>query len=297
MRLVTTTKYSAPILGMDKTIEAIAKAGFDGIDFYAIDMLKDDSPYNADGYMDIARAMKDKADECGIRFLQAHAPCPSSSATDESFNATIREKIARSMEISAFLGAEIIVVHPIKHLKYYMNAEALYEMNMEFYRSLIPYCERYGIRVAAENMYEPDQKRGVCRDSTCASPDEFCKYIDDLGSEWITGCLDLGHAGLCGREAHDILRYMGADRINALHVHDNDYIKDLHTLPYTANMNWDEICRALADIGYRGNFTFEADGFLTRYSPEFIPTALKFMHDTGRLLISRIEAYKGEKAK
>ena len=296
MLLVTTTKHSAPILGMEKTIENIARAGFDGIDFYAKDMLNDDSPYNSDGYMDIARAMREKAESCGIRFTQAHAPYLSGSVAIGSFNAAFKDKIIRSLQFSAALGAEIIVVHPIKQLKYYMNAQALYEMNMEFYRSLIPYCEKYGIKVATENMYETDQQRHMIRDSVCASPEEFRKYVDDLGSEWITGCVDLGHVGLCGRDASDMLRYMGSDRVGALHIHDNDNFKDLHGLPCTINMNWDEICKALADIGYRGNFTFEADGFLTRYSPEFLPTALKFMHDTGRYLINRIEAFKNGKA-
>ena len=295
MKLTTTTNYPAALLGMDKAIELIAEAGFDGLDFSAFPMTRDDSPYNSDRYMDIARQMKEKADSCGIRFLQAHAPFPSSSASDEAYNATIRDKIIRSMEISAFLGSEIIVVHPIMHMRYHMNAAALYETNMQFYRSLIPYCEEYGIKVAVENMYEKDQSRDGGRDSVCASPDEFCKYIDDLGSEWITGCLDLGHSELCGKPASDMLRFMGADRIKSLHIHDNNRLRDQHTLPCTKDMDWEEICKTLADVGYTGDFTYEADAFLWPYAPEFIPTALKFMHDTGRYLISKIEGYKNHK--
>ena len=85
---------------------------------------------------------------------------------------------------------------------------------------------------------------------------------------------------------------MGADRVQALHVHDNDYTVDKHTLPCLYNLDWDEICKALAETGYRGNFTYEADNFLVKYDDCFIPTALKFMHDTGRYLIDKINSYK-----
>ena len=57
------------------------------------------------------------------------------------------------------------------------------------------------------------------------------------------------------------------------------------------SMNWDEICKALAEIGYKGHFTFESDNFLKRYDDEFIPTALRFMYDTAKYLVAKIEKY------
>lgn len=292
MLLVQTTDVVEKRFGIDKAIEMIAAAGFDALDYSAFNMKNDaNDPLNKSDYIDYAKSLRAKAESCGIRFVQAHAPFASSS-TDESYNVEIKEKIIRCMEACAVMGVEIIVVHPKQHLPYMTNVEKLFDENMDFYGDLVVYAEKFGIKVACENMFQYDEKRRIMRDSTCASPQEFCKYIDTVNSPYLTGCLDIGHCGLCGREPQDLIRYMGADRIGCLHIHDNDYMTDNHTLPCTRNLNWNEICKSLAEIGYKGNFTYEADNFLNNYDDCFIPTALKFMNDTGRYLIDKINSYR-----
>lgn len=291
MKIVQQTEVLEEIFGIEKALDMIADAGFDGYDYSAFHMKHDSSPMNGENYMDLAKIIKAKADERGLKCYQSHAPFPSSLNENPVYNEDIKNKIIRSMEIAAFLGAEYIVVHPMQHLPYFLNKEQLYEDNMAFYRSLIPYAEKFGIKIATENMFQRDNDRNVCLDSVCADGREFNKYIDDLNSEYITGCLDLGHCGLCGRKAQDMLYIMGAERVSCLHIHDNDYIRDRHTLPCTMSMDWEEICKALAEIGYKGHFTYESDCFLKRYDDEFIPTALKFMSDTARYLVRKIEKY------
>ena len=61
-------------------------------------------------------------------------------------------------------------------------------------------------------------------------------------------------------------------------------------------MNWDAIMKALADIRYDGEFTYEADSFLRYFSKDFKPTAVKFMVDMGRYLIGRYEHFLAENA-
>jgi sugar phosphate isomerase/epimerase len=56
--------------------------------------------------------------------------------------------------------------------------------------------------------------------------------------------------------------------LHALHVHDNDYIDDRHTLPGLGRMDWEEIMKALAEIDYDGDFTYEADNFLVNIPRE-----------------------------
>lgn len=81
-----------------------------------------------------------------------------------------------------------------------------------------------------------------------------------------------------------MIRALGADRIGALHVHDNNHKGDLHTLPYQSRMDWDAIVSALAEIGYRGDMTLEADSFLTQMPPALYPAAAEFMCRTARFL-------------
>ena len=44
-----------------------------------------------------------------------------------------------------------------------------------------------------------------------------------------------------------------------------DYVDDLHTLPGVEKINWENVCRALGEIDYKGEFTLEADNFLKNF--------------------------------
>ena len=88
--------------------------------------------------------------------------------------------------IASILGAKCIVVHPKQHLPYRRNAETLKKINFDFYKSLIPYCEQFGIKVAVENMWQMNPVgRKTIVNSTCARVEEFCEYVDMLDSDFI----------------------------------------------------------------------------------------------------------------
>jgi len=161
-------------------------------------------------------------------------------------------------------------------------------MNMDFYRSLAPYAKKFGIKVCVENMWQ--RKDGRICDSTCAPASEFAAYLDTLADDCFTGCLDLGHCGLVGRDAAQMIRDLGASHIGALHVHDNDHYGDLHTIPFNGKMNWPEITEALGNIGYAGDFTYEADAYLNPLPNDFVPNALSYMSQLARTLTARIDA-------
>ncbi|MBR4766399.1 MAG: hypothetical protein IK085_06530, partial [Clostridia bacterium] len=96
---------------------------------------------------------------------------------------------------------------------------------------------------------------------------------------------------LVGSNAAAMIREMGAYRVTCLHIHDNNGISDDHTLPYTRSIKWDETLKALGEIGYKGDFTYEADNFLKKFPDELIVPCLKFMVNVGRYMISEIERY------
>ena len=81
------------------------------------------------------------------------------------------------------------------------------------------------------------------------------------------------------------IRKLGAKRLKALHVHDVDGIFDTYTLPYQGIVNWDKVTVALKEIGYEGDFTFEAGVFLSNVSAPLRLSGARFMVDTGRYLI------------
>ena len=290
-------KLSSGIYGLigrysDKeAIKILSDAGFDGFDLTISYGSEAEKSLSTDNYMNYAEEIRQYACELGIECVQAHAPQPSRESGE------YYRKIVRAIELAAHVGAKVIVVHPIKDEGdgFQWQKEALFQRNMGFYKSLIPYAQKYNIKIAIENIYSFDKQRNVIVSSVCSHGDEFKKYIDTLGSEYIVACVDTGHAALVSDSASNLLRILGK-RVQALHIQDVDRVGDNHTLPYTRILDWDDICKTSAEIGYEGTFNFEAGNFYSRYmDDDFIPVAAKFAEQVGRSLIRKTKIARERK--
>ncbi len=274
--------------GINRAIELLADAGFDAYDITFWKMNEPEHFMNREGWREEILRLKAVADRVGIVCNQSHAPFPS-SVGDAEKDEEIFWQIVRSIEGAAILGAKVIVVHPKQHLLHAEHAEELKQMNLEFYNRLMPYCERFGIKIATENMWQrnPHTKHPI--DSTCSRAPEFCEYIDMVNSPYLVGCLDIGHVYLTGATLPEFIRTMGKERLQALHVHDNDFTHDSHTLPYLLNVNFSEMTAALREIGYEGDLTFEANSFFKRLPDALLPAAARYMYEIGKHLVSEIQ--------
>ena len=65
-----------------------------------------------------------------------------------------------------------------------------------------------------------------------------------------------------------------------------------HILLCYGKIEWESVMKTLADIGYEGNFNYEASGFIKDIPVELRPEGLAFMARVGHYLISRFEHYK-----
>ena len=291
MLLATQTDRIGSYFSDFDAIEMIADAGFDSLDYSMFRMSKNDDLLNSDDFKPYVLDLLETAKRKNITFTQGHAPFSFSRDDGEQAFIDINLKRAkRSIEIASILGIDILVVHPLHFRDYYKNKEFLKEVNMNYYRELIPYCEKYGVKIACENMWQYNEEKNLIVDSVCSDPFEFSEYIDEISSEFLVGCLDLGHCPLTNRNADDCLKIMGSSRVKALHVHDNDLFSDSHTLPFFGKTDWNAITKSLADTGYSGNFTFEADNFLNPFTDkDGAQKALEVMEYIGRKLIKQIE--------
>lgn len=290
MLVSTNTNAFFRRFGDEKTIKMIAEAGFTAYDM-SMAGRPDIYAMSDDEHRAYFNNLRASADSFGIVCNQAHAPFHSSTGNPEEDEKIFRN-IARSIEAAAILGAKNIIVHPKQHLEYAFNIDVLREMNMEFYNRLIPYAEKNNIHICVENMWRSDKNTHRIIDSTCSRAEEFCDYIDSIGSEWVVGCLDIGHVPLTGENERRIISMLGGKRLKALHVHDTDGVSDLHTLPFLSKIDMIEVMTALGEIGYDGDLTFESDCFTARMPNELIPAALRFMNETGKYLVSVIENNK-----
>ena len=272
--------------GVFESARMIKEAGFDCVDmtYYTVPV---DSPLLDDGYREYAIKLKEYFDELGLECNQAHAPFVFAYGDRFTLEEPHYRAIVRSIESAAILGAKVIVVHSVGHRQ---GDDVLFDRayNLDYYRSLIPYCEKFGIRIAVENLFEYGRNgKFVGRLST---PEALSEFVSELDSPCFCACLDTGHASLTGVKPEDFVAGMRADTLQVLHVHDGDYLGDRHTLPYLMDFDWQKIMCALKKIGYNGELTFEILNYFRNIPKELIPEALRFAEKTGRYLIELYNA-------
>ena len=268
-----------------ESLRMIREAGFDCVDmtYYTSPI---DSPLLNDEYRERAFKLRECLDELRLECNQAHAPFFFKYGDNFDLEDAHYRAIVHSMESASILGARIIVVHSVGHR---VNGEILFdrEYNIEYYKSFIPYCEKFGIRIAVENLFEYAENGGFV--GRLGSPEELSRFINDLDYPYFCACVDTGHASLTGYKPENFIAGMSADVLKVLHVHDGDYNGDRHTLPYLSGFNWQEIMSSLKNIGYDGELTFEILNYFGKFHIALIPEALRLAEKTGRYLISLFE--------
>ena len=257
------------------------EAGFEAIDY---SMYKPTSAVFAPDGASLTSEMKRVAASYGVHFNQTHAPFSrfKLGRENEEVNRAIFYSIMRAVEVSSELEAPIIIVHP-SVICPSLDAQERFRMNMEFYSKLLPRARELGVTVAIENMWgrHRDEPSRIIKD-VCSDAAELIRYVDALRGEGVIACLDVGHAGLVGESADEMALSLGA-RLGSVHIHDNNFYKDEHTLPFLGRLNFGALISALAKIGYSGDMTLEANEFLAGFPDELVPAALN--------MLSRCAAY------
>ena len=273
-------------VGDFEALNMIKNAGFDCVDM-SYYWTEANSPLLNDGYREYAVELRKHLDAIGLSCNQAHAPFD--LKVGESFDLSTPAYLAtvRSMESAAILGAKSIIVHSLSAA---VNDIVVFdkEYNLEFYRSLLPYCEKFGIKVAVENLFQRDPKRGGYV-GKLGKPEELCAFVRELDSPWFVACVDIGHAALTGNEPEEFCAKMDCDILQALHVQDGDYRRDAHTLPFLGTFKWDAIMKSLKKINYQGELTFEVFLYLGNIPKELLHHALSFTYQTGKHLLDLFE--------
>lgn len=287
MRFSTQTERANALFGVLDGTKLLLDAGYTALD---ITLFGQNSYIFAEDYKETAKKMKALTDERGVIWNQSHAPF---GGGYDHYTTVLVPQMPRVFEFAGLLGVKNVVVHPLQKGRYYGRAAELMEMNMEFYSKLAPYAKDAGVKIAIENMWQRHPKTGAICDDVCADPHELNLYYDTLNDpDAFTICLDIGHVAICGREPENCIEIIGGKRLGALHVHDVDYLNDLHTLPGISKVNFDPVCKALADIDYQGEITLEADNFLNAFTKEQYPVACKLMAMKAKQLADRVEEYK-----
>lgn len=226
--------------------------GFSAVDFSLSDT---DSVFytDCDSSKTILAHHRELADDAGIKMHQVHGPWKSldQGATPESA-VILLDQMKRSIEMTAFLGAEYFIIHPI-----FANghddankpeARMTWEANLKFMRSLVPIAVDNGVTVCLENM--------PFRSYSISKPSDVYRLVREIDDGNFKMCLDTGHVSVFKLSPADALREC-RDVVKTLHVHDNKCNMDLHLDPFFGDIDWSDFGKALKGSSLDGVFSLE----------------------------------------
>lgn len=210
----------------------------------------------------------------GLAFSQAHASFPVYLEGKDEFNDYMITVVEKSLAVCAFLESPTLVVHPF----FGKDPKREWEINLSFYRKLIPAAKKYGVKVCLENSY--------------ADIYEHCRLIDllndEAGEKCFGYCLDIGHSNCGGGAFYKYICTLG-NRLSCLHIHDNDGANDSHMIPFTQTRGWNinrtdynAMISGLRDIKYSGNLSFECFRGIKALPKDVETEGLKLISAIGR---------------
>lgn len=288
MKTSTEINSIAGEVGMEKAVELVAKAGFDCWDFSLFNMgvydwqkgtrrITGNPLETRDSALKLAEKLRKIGLENGIYCNQSHAPFPVSCGE-------IRELLPLAIECTAAAGGKICVIHP--------DNNKTPEENAVMFRELLPFAHKFDVIIATENMWNWNSEKDEAAPAACSDGPNFREHIDVVGDPYLVACVDIGHAEMkgLGTDAATMIRELGP-RVQALHIHDNDRWHDSHALPFTMNIDFVPVIQALADVGYKGEFTMETNfvNTLWRNDPE---TGTKILGETARKLADMFDSLR-----
>lgn len=262
-----------------------AAAGYREMDFCFVDQIFGGTAFLGDRWREFVGKHAALADRLGIVFSQSHGGIYNFCAGEDPWQ---EELMRRCVEGSAMLGVPWMVVHPATLVTDGAVDMGAMERNVSYFRRLCAYAGRFGVGIAIENMWGRTPE-GAARFAIRA--EELRELIDSIGAENVGACWDTGHGSMEGLDQAAAIRLLGK-RLKATHISDQTGANNIHILPYTGFTAWDDVLKALADIGYRGAFTYEMQHYLLYMPLELVTEALALSRSVGAYMIRRLESFR-----
>jgi sugar phosphate isomerase/epimerase len=206
-------------------LERIARAGFTHVHW--CHHWNTDFIYSSHEIEQIARWFK----EYGLQLLNLHASHGREKywcSFEEYQRRAGVELVQNRIAMTAQLGADVIIIHvPTRMEQIEPVRRSLDE--------LLPFAQRYSVRIAVENMESDDF-------------DMLTTLLNEYDSSVLGLCYDSGHGHIDGGGLDHLERVKG--RLIALHLHDNDSKDDQHKIPFTGTVDWERLARLIAASPY-----------------------------------------------
>ena len=256
MKLATTTADFSQLLRDTKSIAAPLRY-FTNTPFRHLDLNLSDVHYQGSHWNTDSDAWKAEVEECGataracgLDFVQSHAPfLPLEDYFREETKGSFMRSVHHCIEACAMLGIPSITVHGV--FRHSFTPQEFFEENLRFCRELGETAEKFGVDILIENFENGDFGYYF------RTGEEMRRFVETADIPRLHVCWDTGHAHIRGNDQYRDITALG-EHLRGLHVHDNFGGADSHVMPTVGTASFDQILRALVEIGYRGSFCFEA---------------------------------------
>lgn len=268
---------------LKEVIALIKESGFTAFDCSLCRGDSYEALVESENYLEEARKVRRYVDSIGFSCNQTHAPFPSARLGKDDYNKETLPKLARAIEVSGILGAKVCVVHPCNDYSPEENAEKVY-------LPLAAYAREAGVKIGVENMWNWNTPKNIFAPAACSSPENFAAHMKLLPTDAFCANLDIGHAELraMNTSAPEMIRALGG-YFQAIHLHDVNFYEDSHTLPFLEKVDYEPVIEALKEVGYRGDITLEATGYMNKMPKELVPAASKFASAVARYFKNRLD--------
>ena len=196
-----------------------------------------------------ADEIKKAAEDAKVRIhsvmVMGHWEWPLTSA-DPAVVEKCVERIRTSLHNAKFWGADAVLLVPgvVNPQTSYRDAWTRSQVHI---RRLLPLAKELGVVIAVEEVWN----------KFLLSPLEFAKYVDEFNSPWVKAYFDVGNVVLYGYP-QDWIRALGKRIVK---VHLKDFKREPDGYKWVnlgeGDIDWPEVRKAFAEIGYTGAATVE----------------------------------------
>lgn len=270
-----------------KQIDRIRKAGFKRLDFNLGDWITiDNCPLCGESWREWIFKIKEHCDKIGVKFTQAHGPIYNILDCTNPRKEFFDKMSIRCAQAASLLGIKWIVYHAGSYDgPFGAHISKLKEENINWFLNLLKQLDNTDTGIAIENMADYFRVRQGQKGMYCSKVEHLIDLVDSFDSPKVGICWDTGHANIQAAEQGDCLRKIGK-RLKTLHIQDNDALSDQHLAPFYGSIDWQEIMDALQDIGYNGDFTFEAHNFIRKVPDSCKDTAMRLLYEIGEYIVN-----------
>jgi len=270
---------------LEKCIHFCGQNGYKRLDVNFADYTNFKFPFVGKHYMEWVNHALQAAEPYGITFGQAHAPfynfCDKYAPDKEELDALI----LRSIDCAQKMGISWITVHAGTDYDAAEIRKSSRQKNREYFLPILEYAAERNVGIAFENLWDLNIAPRKCYTTEV---EDLIDLVDSFGCSNVGVCLDVEHLAISQIDPVKQVFLIG-DRLKSTHISDYMDVKANHLLPFSGYMEWEPFMKALADVGYNGDFAFEMQ-YYTEFMPdELVPGAIRHSVEIGNYLLRLAE--------